>query len=87
MKTVTIQLLKQNLSAILSQATAGVRFIVTRHRRPVAEIGPTQSSHLQIGEHFGKTHLRPACKAATGGQYLDVLAEDRSGLEPPGEAE
>lgn len=81
MKSITIQYLKQNLSAVLSAAAAGTRFVVTRHRRPVAEIGAAGTRNVHVGPRFGKTSLRPAIQATVGGRYLDVLLDDRAGRE------
>jgi prevent-host-death family protein len=79
MRNVTIQHLKQNLSAILAAARDGARFTVTRHRRPVAEIGPAEASSLHTGDRFGRTRLRPAIEGTVGRRYLEVLLEDREG--------
>ena len=79
MKVITIQYLKQHLSSVLTAAAAGTRFVVTRHKRPVAEIGATGANHLHVGSRFGKTRLRPAVEGKVGKRYLEVLLEDRAG--------
>jgi antitoxin (DNA-binding transcriptional repressor) of toxin-antitoxin stability system len=77
MKTVSIDELKRRLSWFIGQAAAGERFIVTRHRKPVASIAAAGTEHLRIGSRFGRARLKPALKGPTKGQYLTVLFEDR----------
>ena len=77
MKTVSIDELKRRLSWFIDQAAAGERFIVTKHRRPVASIAAAGTEHLRIGSRFGRARLKPALKGPTRGQYLAVLLEDR----------
>ena len=77
MKTVSIDELKRRLSWFIDQAAAGERFIVTKHRRPVASIVAAGTEHSRIGCRFGRARLKPALKGPTNGQYLAVLLEDR----------
>ncbi len=78
MKEVSIQELKRRLSEIVSEATEGTEFTVTRHKRPVARISPAGRKHLHQGSRFGRGSLKPLLSARTKGQYLRVLIEDRN---------
>jgi prevent-host-death family protein len=77
MKTVTIDELKRNLSACIDEAAAGERFVITKHRRPVASLTAAGTEDLRIGSRFGRARLKPALKDPTRGQSLAVLLEDR----------
>jgi prevent-host-death family protein len=78
MKTVPLQSLKENLSALVNEAEAGERIVVTRHGRPVALLSSAATPNLSIGARFGKGSLRPLFpKSATKGRYLTVLEADR----------
>lgn len=77
MKTVPIQQLKQRLSALLADAAAGERILITRHRRPIAVLASADLEHIHVGARFGKAALRPLFNRATKGRYLEVLEEDR----------
>ena len=79
MKQVSIQDLKNRLSEIISEVTAGEEVVIFRYRKPVARLSPAERKHLRIGARFGKGDLKPACNARTKGRYLEVLLEDRSG--------
>ena len=80
MKVVSIQVLKRNLSKLLAEAAAGARVIITRHRKPVAQLSSAELDSVHVGSRVGRGKLRPALRrAGTGGKYLDVLAEDRPG--------
>lgn len=80
MKVVSVHELKRNLSRFLAMAAAGTRVLVTRHRKPVAELGPAELANVHVGSRFGRGKLRPAVpKAATSGWYLRYLSEDRRG--------
>lgn len=83
MKTVSIDELKRNLSALIDQAAAGERIVITRHRRPVAALAPAAGEHVRIGARFGRARLKPASKGPTRGAYLDVLFEDRRPADDP----
>lgn len=77
MKTVSIDELKRNLSALVSEAEAGARILITKHRRPVATLSAAGLEHVHIGARFGRGGLKPLLRAPTHGKYLEVLAEDR----------
>ena len=79
MKQVTIQELKSQLSALINEAAAGARILITKHRRPVACLTPAEDEHVRRGRRFGKGSLKPLLKKGTGGRYLQVLADDRHG--------
>jgi prevent-host-death family protein len=78
MKSISIQDLKRQLSEMVSAAEAGERFVITRHKRPVAELGPTDFGCLHVGSEFGAGSLSKLLDAPTGGRYLEVLADDRA---------
>ena len=77
MKSVSIDQLKRNLSALLAEAEAGGRILVTKHRRPVATLSAPGLEHVHIGARFGRGALKPLLRAPTHGSYLKVLADDR----------
>ena len=77
MKTISIQALKQRLSEVLSAAEAGERFVITRHKKPVAELGSTDFGHLHVGTQFGTGRLSTVLGGPTDGRYLEVLRDDR----------
>lgn len=79
MKTISIQDLKQQLSAVISAAEAGERFVITRHKKPVAELGSTDFGLLHVGARFGTGRLSAVLEGPTGGRYLEVLRDDRAG--------
>ena len=78
MRKITIQDLKQRLSEVVSAAEAGERFVITRHKKPVAELGSTNFGHLHVGEQSGTGRLSTVLDGPTGGRYLEVLGNDRS---------
>ena len=77
MKTVSIDELKRNLSALIDEAAAGARILITRHRRPIASLGGVDLEHVHVGAHAAQGALEPLLRSATRGAYLQVLAEDR----------
>jgi antitoxin (DNA-binding transcriptional repressor) of toxin-antitoxin stability system len=79
MKRISIQDLKAQLSSAVAEAEAGATLVITRHREPVAQLGPAGTDHLHRGRLVGRQRLRPALKKGTGGRYLTLLAEDRGG--------
>lgn len=79
MKQVSIQELKKHLSAVLAEAAAGTRVLITRHKRSVAELGPAERQHVHVGSQWGRGRIRPLFRARTQGKYLELLAEDRGG--------
>lgn len=77
-KSVPIQDLKQRLSAVVSEAEAGEKILVTRHGRPVALLTSAAELHLTVGARFGRAALAPLLsRRATKGRYLALLEEDR----------
>jgi antitoxin (DNA-binding transcriptional repressor) of toxin-antitoxin stability system len=78
MKTISIQDLKRQLSEAISAAEAGERFVITRHKKPVAELGATDYGFLHVGGQFGAGRLQKVLDAPTGGQYLEALRDDRA---------
>jgi antitoxin (DNA-binding transcriptional repressor) of toxin-antitoxin stability system len=77
MKEVSIQDLKATLSAAIAEAEAGSTIVVTRHREPVAQLGPARPPHVHRGERVGTGQIKPALRRGTKGRYLAVLMEDR----------
>jgi prevent-host-death family protein len=78
MKSISIQDLKQQLSEVVSAAEAGDRFVITRHKKPVAELGSTDFGLLHVGSQFGTGRLSTVLDGPTAGRYLDVLRDDRA---------
>ena len=77
MKTISIQDLKRDLSALVAEAAAGATIVITKHRRPIAVLGAAVSQHLHTGAQFGKRGIKRLLRNATGGRYLETLTEDR----------
>ena len=77
MKTVSIYELKRDLSGLVREAAAGEAILITRHERAVATLSSAGLEHVHQGARFGKGELKPLLRAATGGHYLEVLADDR----------
>lgn len=77
MKQVSIQDFKASLSAAVAEAEAGETIVITRHRTPVAQLGPAATAHVHYGTRVGTGRIRPAVKRGTGGRYLSALLDDR----------
>lgn len=77
MKTVSMQELKRDLSALVREAERGERILVVRHGKPAAALTAAGSEHTHVGPRFGRGSLRPLLRNATRGRYLAVLLEDR----------
>jgi prevent-host-death family protein len=77
MKQISIQDLKARLSAAVAEAEAGETILVTRHKEPVAQLGPAGPAYARLPTRAGGTKLQPAIKRGTKGRYLAVLLEDR----------
>jgi antitoxin (DNA-binding transcriptional repressor) of toxin-antitoxin stability system len=73
----SIQDLKARLSAAVAEAESGSTILITRHKEPVAQLGPARQTHIHRGPRAGVGRLRPAVKRATKGRYLSVLLDDR----------
>jgi prevent-host-death family protein len=78
-KTVPINELKKQLSALLREVAGGQRILITKHNRPVAVLQSADLEHVHAGKHFGRAALRAALHRPTRGRYLEVLLEDRRG--------
>ncbi len=79
MKQVSIQDLKATLSAVVAEAEAGRTVVITRHREPVAQLGPARASNVHRGDRVGQASLHPTGRRTTKGRYLAVLFDDRGG--------
>ena len=77
MKQISIQDLKTNLSAAISEAESGDTIVITRHNEPVAKLIPAHPQCVHRGKHLGKDGIRPALKRGKKLPYLEVLSEDR----------
>ena len=77
MKRVSIQDLKAGLSAAVAEAEAGRTIVITRHRAPVAQLGPAHPERVHRGARVGVGRIQPALKRGTKGRYLTMLLEDR----------
>ena len=78
MEKVPIHELKRRLSKFLAAVEGGVSFLVTRHKRVVAQLSPP-SERVHVGARFGAGRLVPLLNGRTRGRYLDVIADDRRG--------
>lgn len=79
MKEISVQELKAHLSAILAEVAAGEAVLVTRHRKPVAQLTAAKSGGLVLGARHGEEDLHPCLSRGSKGRYLDLLVEDRRG--------
>lgn len=78
MKEVSIKTLKANLSSAVAEAEAGATIVITRHRDPVAVLGPPRAAHVHRGSRVGTGRIQPAVTGrGTKGRYLEILREDR----------
>ena len=77
MKQASIQDLKSGLSAFVADAESGETIVVTRHHRPVAQLGPARPESVHRGQRVGSGRIEPALKRSTKGRYLAILLEDR----------
>lgn len=84
METVSIDELKRNLSSFIDRAAAGTRFVITKHRRPVAALSSADMEHVHVGKQFGRGALRPLLQGPTQGKYLEALEDDRRPPDPRG---
>ena len=76
MKEISIQDLKANLSSVIAEAESGATVVITRHKSPVAKLGPPDS-HVHRGQSTARPALKPAIKHGAKIPYLEVLLEDR----------
>lgn len=77
MKQVSLQELKTQLSKLVEEAAAGERILITRYKRPIAELGAPSTTGLRVGENYGRGLPGPLFRNATRGRYLELLEEDR----------
>jgi prevent-host-death family protein len=77
MSEISIQELKARLSGAIAEAEAGQTLVITRHRTPVAQLGPATGAAVRTGSRVGRGRLVPALKTGTGGRAMAVLLEDR----------
>ena len=77
MSEISIQDLKARLSGAIAEAEAGQTLVITRHRRPVAQLGPAVVAAMRRGSPVGRGRLMPALRSGTRGRALAALLEDR----------
>jgi len=77
MKQISIQTLKESLSAAIFAAESGNTIVITRHNQPVARLVPAYPHYIHRGVNVGKGGIRPAIKRAGKIPYVKVLNEDR----------
>ncbi|MBI4603775.1 MAG: type II toxin-antitoxin system prevent-host-death family antitoxin [Planctomycetes bacterium] len=68
---------KKHLSAVMAEVAAGARVLITRHKRPVAQLASADLEHVHVGAKFGRAQIRPLFRAKTRGRYLEILDDDR----------
>jgi prevent-host-death family protein len=82
MTTVSVAVLKQQLSSYLHQVEAGEEVVVTAHHRPVARVVPFTSTNRHIRKPTAdmSTLRRLKGVALTEGRTsVELLIEDRAG--------
>jgi antitoxin (DNA-binding transcriptional repressor) of toxin-antitoxin stability system len=77
MTEISVQDLKARLSGAIADAEAGETLVITRHRTPVAHLGPAAAPGTRRGSRVGRGGLVPALKGGTRGRALAALLEDR----------
>ena len=77
MSEISVQDLKARLSAAIADAEAGHTLVITRHRSPVAQLGPAAVAAVRKGSRVGRGRLVPVLKGGTRGRALAALLEDR----------
>ena len=77
MSEISVQDLKARLSSAIAQAEAGQTLVITRHREPVAQLGPAVVALVRRGRRVGSARLTPALTSGTRGRSLAALLEDR----------
>ena len=77
MSEISDQELKARLSGAIAEAEAGRTLVITRHRTPVAQLGPATAAAVRRGSRVGRGQLVPALETGTRGRALAVLLEDR----------
>ena len=61
----------------VAEAEAGEMTLITRHQRPVAQLGPPSPAHVHRGVRVGHGRIERATRRGTRGRYLTALLEDR----------
>jgi prevent-host-death family protein len=82
MQTVSVAVLKQNLSHYLHQVEGGEEVVVTAHRRPVARVMAITPGGLRIREPTADISTLRRLKGVTlspGKTAVELLIEDRAG--------
>ena len=77
METISISSLKTHLSAELKKVQNGTRILVLDHKRPVAELIPTETEELFLSVADQKYSYR-ALSPLTGKDPIHDLEEERS---------
>ena len=77
MKTISIQDLKNSLSAVIDDAASGETVIITKHGQPVARLEPVDGRYLTVGRRFGPSALKPLLKLGRDPRLLAELYKDR----------
>ena len=77
MPEISVQELKARLSGAIAEAEAGETLVITRHRTPVAQLGPALVAAVRRGTRVGRGRLVPVLKTGTRGRALAALHEDR----------
>ena len=77
MKQLSIQDLKAQLSAAISEAESGTTIVITRHHEPVAKLIPARPQNVHHGHDVGNGRIKPALKRGPKIPYLAALLEDR----------
>jgi antitoxin (DNA-binding transcriptional repressor) of toxin-antitoxin stability system len=78
MRSVPVQVLKQNLADWLNRAEGGERIVITRRNRPIAELRAVGDAGLNVGHAVGQGPTTPLGFQLASGVLARVLAEDRS---------
>lgn len=76
METISISNLKSHLSAELKKVQNGTRILVLDHKRPVAELIPTETEELFLSMSEQK-YLYQVLSPLTGKDPLSELEEER----------
>jgi prevent-host-death family protein len=77
MKKVSIQDLKPQLSAVLTEVESGATVEITRHGKPVARLAPVDPPYVHRGAQVGTYVWPPAIPTGAGKRALELLLEDR----------
>ena len=81
MITVSVAVLKQELSSYLHLVEKGENLVVTAHRRPVARVVPAEQRNVPVRPPTSNMSVLSRLKGVTpsaGRTAVDLLLEDRS---------